>query len=240
MEQLSTRSARRPLPLGTATAGVLIWNDITDEGREAFYRWHNGEHIPERMAIPGFVRGRRYASAGEPAARVSPQWFTLYEAASLDVLVSSAYLQRLNNPTPATTETLRHFRHTARSVCVLQRAHGPAVGGHALVLRFDAAAGDADLEGAQAQATEVLEIVEGGAGIVSTSLYGADTSASRIDTAESKTRSFDVPQLTVMVEASHADAARQAMDRIARADWRRHGLALREEHGLYSLEMCIG
>ena len=38
---------------------ILIWNDITDEGCAAFYDWHIAEHIPERVAIPGFLRGRR-------------------------------------------------------------------------------------------------------------------------------------------------------------------------------------
>ena len=84
---------QRTLPSGIASAGVLIWNEVTPEGRSAFYQWHNSEHMPERMSIPGFIRGRRYASDG-----AITQWFTLYEAASLDVLVSPAYLDRLNHP----------------------------------------------------------------------------------------------------------------------------------------------
>ena len=241
MEQLSLTdhpaisAARRPLARGTATAGVLIWNDIAAEGREAFYHWHDGEHMPERMGIPGFVRGRRYASDG-----ASPQWFTLYEATSLDVLVSPAYLERLNNPTPGTASTLRHFRHTARSVCVLQRATGTAIGGNALVLRFDATRDTPDHTGALAEASQVLKVVEGLAGVVATSLYGADVSASRINTAESKTRSFDVPQLTIMVEASRCESVQQAIKHIARAGWHRLGLALRPEHALYRLEVCFG
>ncbi len=232
-----TEQAFRGLARGNTTAGVLIWNDVTEEGRSAFYRWHNGEHMPERLAIPGFLRGRRYASEGE-----SPQWFTLYEAASLDVLVSPGYLERLNNPTPATVATLKFFRNTARSVCVLQRAAGQAVGGYAVVLRFDGRS-DSDSAGlavAQAQAIEALEVLEAQEGVVSTSLYGADVSASRIDTAESRTRTFDIPRMTLVVEASHRAAARQAMDQIRRIDWGRVGLSLRKEHGLYALEVCFG
>lgn len=234
IEPVASACARRVLASGAATAGVLIWNDISPDGREAFYRWHDGEHIPERMAIPGFVRGRRYASDG-----ASPQWFTLYEAESLDVLVSPAYLERLNNPTPATTSTLRHFRHTARSVCLLRRARGQAVGGQALVLRFDAPGGQADQEQAEARAAQVLEAAEALVGVVSTSLYGADGSASRIDTAESRTRAFDVPRMTVMVEASHREAVRQARTLFERVDWSAWGLAIRQEHGLFSLELCL-
>ena len=230
----STDAAFRSLAHGNTTAGVLIWNDVTDEGRSAFYQWHNGEHMPERLSIPGFLRGRRYASEGQ-----SPQWFTLYEAASLDVLVSPGYLERLNNPTPGTQATLKFFRNTARSVCVLQRAVGQAVGGYAVVLRFDGRSESAELATAKAQAIEALEQLEAQEGVVSTSLYGADVSASRIDTAESRTRTFDIPQLTLVIEASHRSAACQAMEHIQRIDWNRVGLSLRKEHGLYALEVCF-
>jgi hypothetical protein len=224
----------RQLQGGIATAGVLIWNEVTAEGQQAFYRWHNDEHMPERMAIPGFIRGRRYASDS-----ASPQWFTLYEAASLDVLVSPAYLERLNNPSPATQATLKFFRNTARSVCLLQRAAGTAVGGYALVLRFDGRDESTSSQAAHAQAVAALEAVEAVTGVVSTSLYGAELSASQIATAESKTRTLDVPDLTLLVEVSHKHAAEQCLNLIKGFDWLQCGLALRQEHGLYSLEVCF-
>ncbi len=56
-------------------AAVLIWNDVAAEAREQFYRWHDNEHIPERLALPGVRRGRRFISAGH-----SPEWLTMYEA----------------------------------------------------------------------------------------------------------------------------------------------------------------
>jgi hypothetical protein len=225
---------RRRLQGGVISAGVLIWNEVTADGQQAFYRWHNAEHMPERMAIPGFIRGRRYASDSVP-----PQWFTLYEATSLDVLVSPAYLERLNNPSPATRETLQFFRNTARSVCLLQRAAGTAVGGYALVLRFDGRDESTSSQAAHAQAVTALEAVEAVTGVVSTSLYGAELSASQIATAESKTRALDVPGLTLLVEVSHKKAAEQCLSLIKGFDWLRCGLALRQEHSLYSLEVCF-
>jgi len=68
-------------------AAVIVWNDIAPQGREQFYRWHDKEHIPERLAVPGFLRGRRYAKRGH-----SPEWLTFYEGADLDVLTSPEYL----------------------------------------------------------------------------------------------------------------------------------------------------
>ena len=41
---------------------VAIWHDIAPEGREDFYAWHGEEHMPERVGIPGFLRGRRYVA----------------------------------------------------------------------------------------------------------------------------------------------------------------------------------
>ena len=84
---------------------VLIWNDVADEGRDPFYEWHDKEHVPERLAIPGFRRGRRSTRPSH-----SPEWFTMYEADDLSVVTSPRYLARLNAPTPATRRTLQYFR----------------------------------------------------------------------------------------------------------------------------------
>src|ERR671934_1494326 len=75
------------------SGAVIVWNDVAPEGRDQFYDWHDKEHIPERLAVPGFRRGRRYIRHGH-----SPEWLTLYEATDLSVLVSNAYLERLNAP----------------------------------------------------------------------------------------------------------------------------------------------
>ncbi|MEK7837136.1 MAG: hypothetical protein AAB328_04045, partial [candidate division NC10 bacterium] len=56
-------------------AVLAIWNDIAPGGDAEFNHWHTREHVPERVGIAGFLRGRRYeALAG------SPRYFTLYEA----------------------------------------------------------------------------------------------------------------------------------------------------------------
>ena len=74
-----------------AGQGVLaIWNGIEDEAEADFVAWHVREHIPERVAVPGFLRGRRYvAEVG------APKYFNFYETESPEALISPAYLQRL-------------------------------------------------------------------------------------------------------------------------------------------------
>jgi len=38
-------------------AAVAMWWNIAPEHREEFEHWHSHEHFPERMGIPGFLRG---------------------------------------------------------------------------------------------------------------------------------------------------------------------------------------
>src|SRR5262249_7140143 len=105
-------------------AVVAIWNDIEPAARTDFIEWHNREHVPERVAIPGFLRGRRYV-----ASEGAPEFFTLYEAESRDVLVGPDYLARLNNPTPWTRNTTRFFRNTSRGICRIASTRGYGDGG---------------------------------------------------------------------------------------------------------------
>src|SRR4029453_7975918 len=93
------------LPLA-GSAVLASWNDIAPGGDAEFDHWHTTEHIPERVSVPGFLRGRRYnAIAGNPT------YFTLYETDTVAVLQSPAYLARLNAPTPWTAKCIQLFRN---------------------------------------------------------------------------------------------------------------------------------
>ena len=119
---------------------MAIWNGIAPEGRTEFYEWHNREHMPERVGIPGFRRGRRYI-----AKYGTPEFFTLYEADSPEVLVGQDYLNRLNNPTPWTQLVPpTYFRDTSRGICRVKLSLGVGQGGWMLTLRFGAEEGRED------------------------------------------------------------------------------------------------
>jgi hypothetical protein len=92
--------------------GVLaIWNGIADERDGDFLEWHVKEHIPERVGVQGFLRGRRYkALDGDPA------YFNFYEVSAPDVLRSAPYLARLNDPTPWTAKVVATFTDTSRTI----------------------------------------------------------------------------------------------------------------------------
>src|SRR5689334_1890800 len=92
---------------------LAMWWDIRPEQRAEFGDWHAHEHFPERLSIPGFRRGSRWASAGEPSAHEATTheangFFVLYELERYETLTSTAYLERLNAPTPWSTKMMPH------------------------------------------------------------------------------------------------------------------------------------
>ena len=113
---------------------IAIWNGISDEGRADFYAWHLAEHMPERVGIPGFLRGRRYRSAD---AKTHPEFFTLYETQTFEVTQGVDYLNRLNAPTSWTKRATAHFKTTSRALTRVVASFGVGSGGSLLTLRFD-------------------------------------------------------------------------------------------------------
>ncbi len=116
--------------------GVLaIWNGTTDAAEAEFVRWHVREHIPERVGLPGFLRGRRYVGLDG-----RPKYFNFYETASVETLESSAYRDRLNNPTPWTQRVVSEFRDTIRTVCTVAESAGLGTGAWIETIRLGAVA----------------------------------------------------------------------------------------------------
>ena len=213
-------------------AAVLVWNDVASEGRDQFYDWHDKEHVPERLAIPGFRRGRRFARPGH-----SPEWLTMYEADDLAVLTSPAYLARLNAPTPATERTLKYFRNTSRAVCRIVHSLGSSTGGHMLAMRLDVPSGQGDVLH-EYVTSEAFPRALALTGVVACHLYVADERASYIDTAESSTRTFDVPSWVLLCEVTFAGAAEKARGVLESREPKRLGVDLRSNAGTYTLEIC--
>lgn len=178
---------------------VAIWNGISDEGRANFYEWHNREHMPERVGIPGFLAGRRWQ-----ALEGAPEYFTLYETASPAVLDGPDYLARLNSPTEWTRRSVAHFTDVSRSLCRVQFSSAFADGAWLQTWRYDVAP--------EAQASHAahlrprLEALLELPGVVGAHLCAADTAASSIQTEEKKGRPRDaMPGWVLLVEAAGDD-----------------------------------
>ena len=210
---------------------ICIWNDILPEHRADFYAWHNEEHMPERVGIPGFKRGRRYIAI-DGATR--PEFFTLYETESYEVLVGQDYANRLNAPTPRTKATTASFRNTSRALTRVHASQGYGSGGILATTRFGCAPGTGPAF-VRAMVGAILELVTQPQ-ITGVHLCMTDATASSVRTAESKDRS-DIqaaPDGVLLIEGCSPDLVKAASDMA-----NRHVVAcgaLTPVAGLYRLE----
>ncbi len=76
------------------TGLLMVWADVPADQEDEFNRWYNEEHLPERMAIPGFLSGARYE-----AVKGGPKHLAYYELESAAVLETPAYKKVQANPT---------------------------------------------------------------------------------------------------------------------------------------------
>ena len=140
MEERHQSSSRVQCPQGLLYVEV----DCPPELEAEFHGWYNTEHIPERLRIPGFVSGRRYA-----ALEGTPRWLAAYELESPAVLESPEYLRWLGPLQTAWTKRMVSSTRVHRSVFQLvQRADStthleqvhPLTG--LLVVRYEASPAD--------------------------------------------------------------------------------------------------
>ncbi len=188
----------------SGTGVIAIWHNLQESVRADFYEWHNREHMPERLAIPGFLRGRRYR-----ALEGGPEYFNLYETADVSVLSSAAYLARLNAPTAWTRRVVPGFRDVARSLCRVHASFGVGQGGVMLTLRFAVAMTERDRVAARL-ADDVLPAIAAQPGISGTHVCLADETASAVATVESAARGTPtlVPTWMVLIEGISATHVR--------------------------------
>src|SRR4051794_11244172 len=119
--------------MADALPGILAIFNNAAPGREAeFEEWFQHEHLAERLAVPGFLLGRRYE-----AVSGQPRYFNFYLTQSADVLKSSAYIERLNHPTPMTHKIMSEiFKDMIRTVCHRTLRLGAMRGSAAVAVRF--------------------------------------------------------------------------------------------------------
>jgi hypothetical protein len=119
--------------MSDALPGILAIFNNAAPGREAeFEEWFQHEHLEERLAVPGFVLGRRYE-----AVSGQQRYFNFYLTQSTDVLKSAAYIERLNHPTPMTHKIMSEiFKDMIRTVCHRTLRLGALRGAAAVALRF--------------------------------------------------------------------------------------------------------
>jgi hypothetical protein len=112
---------------------LAIWNDVAPAREADFDAWFQGEHLVERLGVPGFRFGRRHE-----AVSGAPRFFVFYVTDGPEVLTSKAYLERLDNPTPMTRMIMSEvFKNMNRTLCRRVARRGDFRGSYAVTVRFN-------------------------------------------------------------------------------------------------------
>lgn len=112
-------------------AAMLLSFDVVPEAIPEHDEWHTHEHLPERLSIPGFVRGTRWV-----ALHGQPRYLVMYEVENLATLTSQAYLERLNNPSAWTSKMMPFYRGMTRGFCSVTGSFGFGIGLVSQLIRF--------------------------------------------------------------------------------------------------------
>ncbi|QHE84147.1 DUF4286 family protein [Hydrogenophaga sp. BPS33] len=184
--------------LGQAT--VISWNRVAPAARAEFEQWHTEEHLPERLGIPGFLRGRRYQ-----AIEADRDYLIVYEVRDFDVLQSAAYLTRLNAPTPWTRRVTGTMRDPVRGLC--RTVWSVGLSGHSPFVAAVRLPSNVLLDTQQEQAESLLH-----AEACITALHACSTEpheSARL-TVERMHRATEIPQRIALIEGSRLASLRPA------------------------------
>ena len=180
------------------TGLMAFWATIDEDYLNRFRAWHNCEHMPERVSIPGFQVGRRYIDCGDPAT-----FLMTYQTNDSEVFSSTSYLDALNAPSNWTRESLPHFNNPVRNIYSSLYADGETdyvMTPYVYALRFNA-----DEDGLAKTAASLA----GNEQLGRVALYRVDEAISGIQTSERKIYGGGPGEQRwlLFVEASMAGAA---------------------------------
>ena len=212
-------------------------HDVTAGNESDWTEWHDREHIPERLGVPGFLRLRRYV-----ALTPGPRFFYFYETEGLGVLQSPAYLERLSNPTAWTKRCMPYVVNNKRTACRVSTTLGRGLG--AVLSAMDIGAGAAHEDKLRAWlGSRALPAVLEQPGMVAAHLVEADTAATTVKTDEKKLlrTADDTARWLVLVEGVDRDAVANAEKQTLGDDaLRAAGVDGTIERGMYQLSFLMG
>lgn len=112
---------------------LLICHDFSGTDESDFNEWYIREHMPERVALPGFNRGRRLRSVDD-----GPKYLAFYEVTGAGALSSEAYLKLVRNFDPRSRQFVPRFASAARTVSVVRASTNLGDGGVIGLIGFEA------------------------------------------------------------------------------------------------------
>ncbi|WP_295133266.1 DUF4286 family protein [uncultured Reyranella sp.] len=110
---------------------LLTFTDVSARDERDYNEWYNREHIDDRVNLPGFHRGRRYA-----AVRGTPRYLAVYECDTVAILGTQNYLRTLDNQTPWSQRVMARFTHFTRLTLRIQVDQTHGVGAALATVRF--------------------------------------------------------------------------------------------------------
>lgn len=186
-------------------AAVAMWWDVAPEMRAEWEDWHSHEHMPERLAIPGFLRGTRWS-----AFSGAPSYFTLYEAVKLATITAGAYLKRLNHPTPWSRKMMPHHLNVVRSLCRVRASFGGGLAHTVATIRFSPAP-RAAASLSNWLATDALPALPERKGLAAVSLLESQPTAGVAQTTEQQIRGKDTAADWILLICGYQAEAVQAL-----------------------------
>ena len=155
---------------------LAVWMEPKPENEGDLNRWYAEEHLPERMAVPGFASARRYVS--DDASRT---YIALYRLTDVGVLAGEAYQHVVRHSTPWTRRVVDNLNGFVRNEYSLEATQGdfsaPAAP-YAYLVRLDCAEENRD-EMRRWYVEEHLSCIAGVEGVTSSSLYIATAGTPR-------------------------------------------------------------
>lgn len=210
-----------------------MWWDVPPEVRAEWEDWHTHEHMPERLGIPGFLRGTRWvALSGELS------YFVFYETKNLKTITSGAYLDRLNNPTPWSRKMMPHHRNMVRSLCRVRAAFGGGLAHALATIRFSPTPGR---KGSALKwlAGDVLPSVPQRKGLTAAYLLESPPAVAAAPTTEQKIRGADARADCVLLIWGYDVEAVSAFVAGELGELEAHGALPGRIEGRYRLAHCL-
>lgn len=97
--------------MSEARAVLVVNVEIDPVDEDEFNRWYDEEHVPEKLATPGFLSARRFRVAGG-----APRYLVIYELADPDAALSPEYMAQ--SPTDWGASIMARWKAWSRDVWV--------------------------------------------------------------------------------------------------------------------------
>ena len=92
---------------------LVVMMEVEPEGEEAFERWYNDEHLPERLEIPGYVSARRFKlEEGNGVLK----YLCIWELEDASPLESDQYKAQRARPSDIRDEANKYITQRARGL----------------------------------------------------------------------------------------------------------------------------